>query len=388
VPDSLPVPADSLKLHVANVGQFARPAQLEAFFLESGIPCDRVEKAPHSRTALVSFKSAADRDAALTKISQLNWRGSKLFARLQFSNPARDTLKRKRAGSSDDDAAAAVADAPAAELKDVNDVVTPWRALPYSLQLSSKHGLMQEVLRVAALRLRAHVGALLDLPCACLAPHGSASLYLQVLRKSDLKWVAKHATKGTKRLQAEQDAVPSLQEPQDSTVGAETNAAAQSIPPSAGEPLEAPDPSLADVLSGVPADAEKRALFLANRTNLVRNIPPELAAQIPAWLVASVAGNDGMACSIRGILASPDIFGYRNKASFTIGLDSSGKVRACRETSCDLPAASSGNRRLPYFLWCSPALEVVSPVSQRAARSQVPRAPCTFRRRSSLSQKP
>ena len=65
------------------------------------------------------------------------------------------------------------------------------------------------------------------------------------------------------------------------------------------------------------------------RYDLVRNIPEDCASRIPPWLVAAVAANDGQACPVYPIVASPDVTGYRNKASFTVGFDAEGKVRSC-----------------------------------------------------------
>ena len=58
--------------------------------------------------------------------------------------------------------------------------------------------------------------------------------------------------------------------------------------------------------------------------NLAKYLSAADAAKLPAWLGTLPPSNNGMVCRFGGVVPSPTIHGYRNKCSFSIGLDTMG----------------------------------------------------------------
>lgn len=338
--------ASLFKVSVLNVGQHVKAVQFQDFLRRNMIADAAVEKRPWSFSAVVTFPSEAARASAVARLTTLQWHGKALAVKVSgdesseavVAGPAVDakaadaaatsggqeaqeqsTLKRRRTAS-DDEAAGDLGNGPAAVARDVNDVVTPWRDVPYPAQLSRKAELMGDVLRAFAMKSRAHV-----------------------LRKMGIKWLDRHAKKAMKLLADHEAAKPgsaaaALSRAADGAGSPEP--AQDAAPAAAGDVTEAPAGGAGDVVAPPPAsagDLPKEEFLRRCRSDITRNLPPDAVANIPAWLVSAAAAHDGQACPVYPIVSSPDVTGYRNKASFTIGLDADGKVREL-SVPCDVLA--------------------------------------------------
>lgn len=309
-------PASPFRICILNAGQYVKAAQLTHFFQSKHLRIDNLEKRPWSHCAFADFPSVEARDAAVKVLTTLEWKGQTLSVKL-LTDPERTDdapLKRKRTESENSHGPptpTGEADGPAldaASIRDVNDVVTPWRDVPYKVQLARKQELMEDVQRLIALRIRAHV-----------------------LRKAGIKWLDRHVNKATKRLGEQLDEVPGdaavLVE---STSSMTRTGAASSEPVSARHSLHEAGSDAAAFSepvhpsSDAPDLAESRLRVW--RSDITRNLPADAASRVPPWLVDAAAANDGQACPVLPILPSPDSLGYRNKAVFTVGFDSQGQV--------------------------------------------------------------
>ena len=261
------------ELCILNAGAYVRTPHLQRALLAAGVAdVTAVSKHPVEMHAWVQFASAAARDAAFALLPTVAGPKCKFFSVgpvkcTHFGEPSSGGGGggggRSGAGAGAGGGGGPSASPRAAIDASAEDIVTPWHAVPYALQLSAKQSEMRDVLRALSLQLRAHI-----------------------LRRTDLPLVHAAAQAAGRRLAGHKRALPTAG-------GAEAEAAP-------------PPPSAAAV------------------TDLAAALPASAASILPAWLLSQPAAHEGMACALAPPRASPRTQGYRNKASFTIGADAAG----------------------------------------------------------------
>ena len=337
-PEAAPVQPRAFKVGILNIGQYVKAAQFSDFLRENAVRLGSpVEKRQWSHAGFVMCESEEARVATIAALKPLVWRGKKLVIKTlgdedDAAAPPSDapdaalaqSAKRKRCGSIEGERATAGSgdeESAVSAPKNVNDVVTPWREVPYAAQLARKEELIATTLRAIVLRIRAHT-----------------------LRKAGIKWLDRHAAKALKQLSEAEAVKPSsgevtdaakTQTPTDASLKPEKSTADEVVkadPSCAGETAAAEsaadnaDPSATGGALAAAPTGDSDATQRYWRSIITRNIPEDVAGRLPAWLVSAAAENDGQACPVLPIVASPDVTGYRNKAVFTIGRDAEGQA--------------------------------------------------------------
>ena len=262
-------------LCISNFGFYKRAKHVSQALSAAGLVFAGVSKEPTKAAAFVYFDSAVDLAAAQIKIPQLLGKDQKPFTVRDVTATAQQKHFTRAMSSdvgvvtqrSDADIASDIA---AAAAIDVRDVLTPWREVPYKEQLERKTEEMGDVLRALALKVRR-----------------------LSLRRRDVRGLDRGIAPSVAVLLGTDTGKVKRRRPDDAA--SENSRAATT-----GQP---PPRHLVDLAQGIPDD---------------------MIADLPQWVLTGPRNNDGLACRMLPIIPSPLLEGYRNKCSFTIGVDASG----------------------------------------------------------------
>jgi len=349
---------------ITNAGSFLKETQLRRILTEGGVKgMVGLHKLTMAQAAFVYFESEAACIEGMATINKISAKGRIFNAkpstvvngvpknkRQEQRGEGAPAVKRPRL---EDAAAGAGGAATAVPVKALNDVITPWHAVPYPVQLERKQAEMAMVMRAVTARLAAHtLRNVKDLPPVFAKRVKSFAKFTAAqLAEADEEGKAADGKAGLgKRNRAQfegsagaagaasssgaavtpagADETTGAGSSVDALAGAE--AAGAAVPETAGAAdaaaaaaaggsAEAGVSSSAAGAAGVvePEGAKPRKIWPID-------IPATHAALLPSWLRPTLE-LQLPACPLQTIKHAPQQAGFRNKASFTLGRDAAGK---------------------------------------------------------------
>jgi tRNA (uracil-5-)-methyltransferase len=348
---------------ITNAGSFLKEQQLRRILTEGGVKgMVGLHKLTMAQAAFVYFESEAACIEGMATINKISAKGRIFTAkpstvvngvpkskRGEQSGESAPAVKRPRL---EDAATGAGGAAAAVPVKALNDVITPWHAVPYPVQLERKQAEMAMVMRAVTARLAAHtLRNVKDLPPVFAKRVKSFAKFTAAqLAEADEegKTADGKAGLGKRNRAVFEGSAGAAGAVSSSSSGAavppasadETTGAGSSIDTLAcGEAAEAAAPGTADAASAVAAGSAQAGLSsssAAGAAGVVESegaksrkiwpidVPSTHAALLPSWLLPNLT-LQLPACPLRTIKHAPQQSGFRNKASFTLGRDASGK---------------------------------------------------------------
>ena len=359
------VAPDAFALCIPSIGPYVRENNVKSFLTEGGVKFCSVYKENMSAACFVSFVSKADLDAAMASIPSLKFKNKSLVVKPTTTaswQSLRDRRIKQDARRLNLQAAPAASVSSDDALKSVHEALTPWQDIPYADQLNRKDVELRRALRTISLRLRQHILGMKKLLTSgeIASREGARSGTAGHKRKGD----SSAGAQGTSGDAAAAAALPIVAGTNttapavtgDSAVTAaaaassstgdgtsEAVAAAAASGDDAAAAAAASKPQVDAAASSSSSCESPRAAsparpslepFAADAVvDLTAHLTPDIAERLPAWLRTQPPLHGGMACSFLGVVPSPRLYAYRNKGSYTIGLDTAGQPCAGQRIS-------------------------------------------------------